>query len=53
MHMIRAQLCFYYFYALYLAQLSQYYSDILSDISINCPPPIFRSKYYVILASPP
>jgi len=52
MHMIPAQLGFYYFYTFSLTQLTQYLSYVYSQSTIYYLPPIFRCKYYMVLTFP-
>lgn len=52
MDVVWARLCFYYFYALLLAQFAQYYSYVLFYLSVNFHPPILRCKHHMVLITP-
>ena len=51
-NVVHTRLCFYDFYTLVLTQLSDYCSDICSNLSINRLSPIFWCEDYVILTVP-
>ena len=52
MNVVRTSLCFQYFYLFQIAQLTQDFSDIFFDLSIDYLTTIFGHKYNVILAFP-
>ena len=52
MDVVWARLCFYYFYALLLAQFAQYYSYVLFYLSVNFHLPILRRKHHMVLTTP-
>lgn len=50
MYMVRTCLCFYYFYFLFDAQLTEDFAYIFLYLTIYYLPSILRGKYYVIFA---
>ena len=52
MHVVWACLCLYNLYSFLLAQLSEYLSYVLSNLSVYCHPSVLRCKNYVVLTSP-